>query len=102
MDEFQRNFTAIVNVSHYEKEELIFKIKLISEQIRQLEIEKTSIEEVIETFNRRYILELNPILAIIIELKKKIYEKFEVLDETFEELKDQYQRVNEDLELEQE
>jgi phosphatidylserine/phosphatidylglycerophosphate/cardiolipin synthase-like enzyme len=102
MDEFQRNFTAIVNVSHYEKEELIFKIKLISEQIRQLEIEKTSIEEVIETFNRRYILELNPILANILELKKKIYEKFEVLDETFEELKSQYQSVNEELELEQE
>jgi hypothetical protein len=102
MDEFQRNFTAIVNVSHFEKEELIFKIKLISEQIRQLEIEKTSIEEVIETFNRRYILELNPILAVILELKKKIYEKFEVLDEIFEELKDQYQRVNEELELEQE
>lgn len=100
MDEFQKNFTAVVNVSHYEKEELIFKIKLVSEQIRQLELEKTNCEEVIETFNRRYILELNPILSIILELKKKIYEKMNFLDEEFEELKDQYQRVNEELEQE--
>lgn len=102
MDEFQRNFTAVVNVSHYEKEELIFKIKLVSEQIRQLELEKTNLEEVIETFNRRYILELNPILSIILELKKKIYEKMNFIDEEFEELKDQYQRVNEELEQERE
>jgi hypothetical protein len=100
MDEFQRNFTSVVNISHYEKEELIFKIKILSSQIRQLELEKINLEEVIETFNRRYILELNPILSIILKLKKKIYQRINFLDEEFEELKDQYQRVNEELEQE--
>ena len=100
MDELQRNFTAVVNVSHYEKEELIFKIRLISEQIKQLEIEKTNIEEEIDSFNRRFILELNPIIAAILQLKKKIHERFNVKDETFEELNQEYEKVNTEIEIE--
>jgi len=100
MDELQRNFTAVVNVSHYEKEELIFKIRLLSEQIKQLEIEKTNIEEEIDSYNRRCILELNPIIAAILQLKKKIHERFNVEDETFEELNQEYEKVNTQLEEE--
>lgn len=105
MDRLTKNFTAIVDVSRFEKEELTFKIRLLSEEIKQIEIEKTSVEEKIETFNRRYILELNPLIAIILELKKKIYEKLNKLgiyDEIFEELKNDYERVNEELNREQE
>jgi len=100
MDELQRNFTAVVNLSYYEKEELIFKIRLISEQIKQLEIEKTNIEEEIDSFNRRFILELNPIIAAILQLKKKIHERFNVKDETFEELNQEYEKVNTEIETE--
>ncbi|NBW59995.1 MAG: hypothetical protein EBR41_05465, partial [Crocinitomicaceae bacterium] len=100
MDELQRNFTAVVNVSHYEKEELIFKIRLISEQIKQIEIEKTNIEEEIDSFNRRFILELKPIIAAILQLKKKIHERFNVKDETFEELNQEYEKVNTEIEIE--
>jgi hypothetical protein len=100
MDELQRNFTAVINVGHFEKEELIFKIRLISEQIKQLEIEKTNIEEEIDSFNRRFILELNPTIAAILQLKKKIHERFNVKDETFEELNQEYEKVNAELEIE--
>ena len=102
MDDLQRNYTSIINVSHFEKEALIFKIKLLSEQIRQLEIEQTTIEEVITAFNRRSYLELNPIISKIIELKKKIYEKLKIKDSSFEDLNKEYQKVNSQLATEKE
>lgn len=105
MDALTKQFTSPVNVSKFEKEELIFKIRLLSEQIKQIEIEKTEVESHIATFNRRYILELNPLIASIILLKKKIYEKLKklgILDETFEKLKEEYERVQEELEKEEE
>lgn len=71
MDLLTKQFTSIVNVSKFEKEELIFKIRLLSDQIKQIEIEKIEVESQIDSFNRRYILELNPLIASIILLKKK-------------------------------
>ncbi|NBW71790.1 MAG: hypothetical protein EBR24_03285, partial [Flavobacteriia bacterium] len=76
------------------------KIRLISEQIKQIEIEKTNIEEEIDSFNRRFILELKPIIAAILQLKKKIHERFNVKDETFEELNQEYEKVNTEIEIE--
>jgi hypothetical protein len=105
MELLSKQFTSLVNVSFLQKEELVFRIRLISEQIRQLEIELTELEERIDTFNRRYILELNPLIAAIINLKKKIYEKLKGLglyDEEFEQLKADYEKVNAALEKEQE
>ncbi|MBL0330041.1 MAG: hypothetical protein IPP64_11640 [Bacteroidetes bacterium] len=96
IDLLTKKFTALTNVSILEKEELVFKIRLLSEQIKQIEIERTEVEDVIDNFNRRYILELNPIIASIINLKKKIYEKLKakgIFDETFEELKNQYEKI---------
>lgn len=104
MELLTKKFTALTNVSLLEKEELIFKIRLLSEQIKQIEIECTEVEEVIDNFNRRYILELNPIIAVLINLKKKIYEKLKakgIFDETFEELKNQYEKIKEELEKEE-
>jgi hypothetical protein len=105
MDRLSKAFTSVINVSILEKEELVFQIRLLSEQIRQHEIELTEIEEQIDTFNRRSILELNPIIALIIELKKKLYEKLKgmgLIDEEFETLKADYERVKDELEKEQE
>ena len=105
MDRLSKDFSAIVNVSILEKEQLVFQIRLLSEQIRQHEIELTEIEEQVDTFNRRCILELNPIIALIIQLKKKIYEKLKgmgFIDEEFETLKADYEQVKEELEKEQE
>jgi hypothetical protein len=105
MDLLTKKYTAVINVSILEKEELIFKIRLLSEQIKQLEIEKTEVEEQVDKFNRRYILELNPLIASIIQLKRKIYEKLKALgivDETFEQLRQEYEKVREELEKEEE
>lgn len=105
MQTLSKSFSSLVNVSILEKEALIFQIRLLSEQIKQHEIELTEIEEQVDGFNRRCILELNPIIAIIIQLKKKIYEKLKgmgFIDEEFETLKSDYERVKEELEKEQE
>ncbi len=105
MELLTKAFTTLTNVSILEKEELIFKIRLLSEQVKQIEIEITEIEEQVDNFHRRYILELNPIIASILRIKKKIYEKLKALgitDETFEELKAEYEKVKADLEKEEE
>jgi hypothetical protein len=105
MDLLSKRFTTLINVSVLEKEELVFKIRLLSEQIKQIEVEKTEIEEQVDNFNRRYILELNPLIASIIQLKKKIYEKLKklgIVDETFEQLRQEYEKVREELEREEE
>lgn len=105
MDFLYKKFHSLSNVSVLEKEELIFKIRLLAEQIKQIEIENTEVEEQIDNFNRRYILELNPLIAMVIQLKKKIYEKLKskgIVDETFEQLKTEYEKVKEELEREEE
>lgn len=105
MDDLTKRFSTLVNISILEKEELIFKIRLLSEQIRNLEIDLTEIEEKSDSFNRRYILELNPLIADIIKIKTKIYEKLKglgLLDEEFEKLKSDYEKAKEELEQEQE
>lgn len=98
-----KQFTSLVSVSKIEKEEIIFKIKLVSDQIRQLEIEKNDIEALIDSFNRRYILELNPIIASIIEIKKKIFiklKKLGIIDESFEDLNSKYENLKDELNAE--
>lgn len=105
MESLTKRFTSLTSVSLLEKEELIFKIRLLSEQIKQIEIEKIEAEEQVDNFNRRYILELNPLIASVILLKKKIYEKLKklgIIDETFEKLKEEYEKVREELEKEEE
>lgn len=105
MDLLAKQFTSVTNFIDLEKEEIIFKIRIISEKIKQIEIEKTEIEEQVDHFNRRYILELNPLIASIIQLKKKIYEKLKkhgIVNEEFEKLKDEYEKVQEELQKEEE
>jgi hypothetical protein len=40
-----------------------------------LEFEKVDLEAKVESFNFRYIKELNPLISIILKIRKKIYEK---------------------------
>jgi hypothetical protein len=104
INKLTKQYTGVVNHSILVKEELIFRIKLISEQIKHLEIEKTEIEEEIGNFNRRYILELNPILAEIIRIKKKILEKIKSkgqTDKTIEELTEEFEKIQEDIQNEE-
>jgi len=105
IDKLTKQYTGIVNHSLIVKEEIIFRIRLISEQIKQLEIEKTEIEEEIENFNRRYILELNPLLAEIIRIKKKILEKLKSKgqgDDAIEGLTEEFEKLQEDIQNEEE
>lgn len=99
---FEKKFTALSNVIFHEKEELAFRIRLVSEQIRQSELEETELEEIIASYNRRFILELNPIIALILELKKKLAKKFKIDDEEFQELTEEYEKVNQELKEEEE
>lgn len=105
MDNLTKLFTGVTVFKDIEKEELVFKIRLISEQIKQVEIEITEVEEQVSHFNRRYILELNPLIAAVILLKRRIYEKLKqsgIFDETFEELSQEYEKVKTELEEEEE
>ena len=102
MDFFIRNNSQIVDVSLIEKLHLKTQINLISSQIEVLDIEKTELEAEIEQFTHRYIIELNPLLSKILELKKKIFEKlkkhgvkenpYEKVEEEFKETQEQYEQ----------
>ena len=97
MDSFKKTHTQIVDVSGIEKEKLITQIKLISIQIEILSIEKAETEALIEQFNHRYVLELNPLIGKILKLKRKIYEKLKkhgVVDDTFEKAEDEFNKNN--------
>lgn len=72
MDKFIQNNSQIVSVSLLEKIYLKSQIKMLSSQINNVEIEKTELEAKIEQFNHRCIIELNPYISKILELKKKI------------------------------
>src|SRR5699024_2474737 len=60
-------------------------------------IQKTESEALIEQFNHRYILELNPLISKILALKKKIFnklKKYGVIDDTYENLKKEFNQKN--------
>ena len=102
MDRFISLNSQIVDITTIEKLYLKTQINLISYQIEFLEIEKTETEAKIEQFIHRYIIELNPLLKKILQLKKKIYDKlkkhgithnpFEDAEKEFRETQEQYER----------
>lgn len=104
IDEFERNHTQIQSLSVFEKAYLISQIKILSYQIEALEIEKSEIDALVDQFNHRYILELNPLLIKIIALKKKIYEKlrkYGIDDDTYQNLDEEFRKANEEYEEEE-
>jgi hypothetical protein len=103
IDRFEKNYTQLVDVSAIEKSQILSQIKLFSYQIETLEIEKTEIEAQIEQFNHRYIIELNPFIAKILALKKKIYEKLKkhgIVDDTFEKIEEEFKQKNKEYQEE--
>lgn len=105
INEFFRDYTIPVSTRHREIAELNFKIQYYSYQVNALEVEKAQVESELEQFIHRYIIELNPQILKILELKKKIYHKlrkYGVIDETYEELDKEFNEAQETLEEEAE
>ena len=103
IEKFEKQYTQLIDVNTIEKGQLISQIKLFSYQIETLEIEKTEAETLIEQFNHRYILELNPLITKVLALKKKIYEKLKkhgIVDETFEKIEEEFKRKNKEYQKE--
>ncbi len=103
IEKFEKNYTQIVDVTTIEREQLRSQIKLISFQIETLEIQKTETETIIEQFNHRYIIELNPLISKILALKKKIYEKLKkhgIIDDTYEKIEEEFNQKNKEYQEE--
>jgi hypothetical protein len=99
MDVFKKSNSQILDITTIEKEKIIAQINLISIQIETLSIEKAETESLIEQFNHRYILELNPLIGKILKLKRKIYEKLKkhgIIDDTFEKAEEEFRKNNEE------
>jgi hypothetical protein len=107
MDKFKKINSQIIDVIGLQIERIKAQIQLISIQIEVLTIQKVETEALIEQFNHKYILELNPIIGKILTLKKKIYEKLHkhgIEDDTYNKLDEEFQRnhqkYQEELEIE--
>lgn len=103
IEKFEKKYTQLVDVQSIEKLQILSQIKLISYQIETLEIENSEVEALIEQFNHRYIIELNPLISKILEIKKKIFKKLEkhgIVDDTFEKIKEDFERTNKEYQEE--
>lgn len=103
MDKFKKLNTQIIDIKGLELERIKAQIKLISIQIEVLTIQKVETEALIEQFNHRYIIELNPIIGKILALKRKIYEKLHkhgIEDDTYHKIDEEFQRNNQEYQEE--
>lgn len=103
IEKFEKSYTQVVDITAIEKAQVLSQIKLFNYQIEALELEKTEIEALVEQFNHRYVIELNPFISKILALKKKIYEKLKkygVVDDTFEKLEKEFNQANNDYQEE--
>jgi hypothetical protein len=97
MERFKKQNTQIIDITGLEVERIKAQIKLISIQLEVLTIQKVETEALIEQFNHRYVIELNPIIGKILALKKKIYEKLQkhgIKDDTYSKIEEEFQRNN--------
>ncbi|WP_418510955.1 phospholipase D-like domain-containing protein [Corallibacter sp.] len=103
IEKFEKSYTQIVDLKSIEKSQILSQIKLISYQIETLQIEKSEVEAVIEQFNHRYIIELNPLISKILAVKKKIYEKLKkygIVDDTYQKIEEEFERKNKEYQEE--
>lgn len=101
--QFEKEYTQLIEVSVIQKAQILSQIKLLSYQIETLEIKKTETEALIEQFNHRYIIELNPLISQILALKKKIYEKLKkhgIVDDTYEKIEEEFHKKNKEYQEE--
>jgi hypothetical protein len=97
MDKFKKINSQIVDVTGLQIERIKAQIQLISIQIEVLTIQKVETEALIEQFNHRYVIELNPIIGKILALKKKIYEKLHkhgIIDDTYDKIEEEFKQNN--------
>lgn len=103
MDIFKKSFSQLMDITAIEKEKILSQIKLLSYQIETLSIEKADTEALIEQFNHRYIVELNPLISNILKLKKKIYERLSkhgIFDDTYKIIEEEFRKNNEEYQAE--
>jgi hypothetical protein len=100
IDDFIHNYTRPVSVTQNEIAALKFRIQYYSYLVESLEAEKAQIEAELEQFTHRYIIELNPIILKILELKKKLYRKLKeygIVDNTYETIEEEFNEAKEKL-----
>jgi len=100
IDQFVHDYNRPVSVTQREIAALKFQIQYFSYQVETLEAEKAQTESELEQFSHRYVIELNPIILKILELKKKLYRKLKeygIVDSTYEELEDEFRQAQESL-----
>lgn len=103
INHFTQKYSQVLNIGLIEREYIKSQIKLITSQIQAFEIEKTEIEALIDKFNHRYIIELNPLILKILTLKRKINEKLKAKGFNSEEFEQAERSYNEAMaELEEE
>lgn len=103
MSAFEQQHSRLVDVSAAERAYLLGRIQLLNGLVSQLVGERSDLLAIVERFNHRFRTELNPLIAKILELKKKIYDKlrkYGVEDRTYEEIDEEFKRVNEEYEAE--
>jgi hypothetical protein len=96
---FEKERSTIIDITAIEKQQLLNQINLISFQLESLEVKKADVERVLEQFNHRYIVELNPLISKILQLKRKIHKKLERFgfkDQSFEKVDEEFHRTNEE------
>lgn len=103
MNEFVKSHSTLVDVSLIEKQKLISQIQLLSLQIETLNIEKVEAEIIIDKYNHRYRIELNPLISKILLIKKKIFEKLKkhgINEDFYNILEKDFHKKNEEYEFE--
>lgn len=105
MEAFEKRHQALVDVTAMEREYLLGRIRMLNALVSQLVGERAEVEATVAQWWHRYHAELNPILARILTLKKKLFDKLKkygVVDRTIEELEEEFQEVNEQFQAAQE
>ncbi len=103
INQFIYNYSRPVSLTHQEILEVKFKIQYFAYQVEVLESEKTEIEAELEQFTHRYVIELNPFILKILELKKKLYlnlKKHGIHDDTYKELEEEFRQKSEKFQQE--
>ncbi len=103
--DFINQNSQIKSVSQDKIAEIKFRMQYYAHQVNALETEKAQVEADLEQFTHRYIIELNPQILQILELKKKIYNKLKeygIEDSTYEDLEKEFNKAQEELTKEEE
>lgn len=105
MDLFIAQHNQLLNLSEVERVLLLSQINLLSSQIEVFLAEKGDLTALLNRFNHRCIIELNPMILKVLSLKKKIYEKLKkygFVDDQYQEAEEDFKKTTEDYQREKE